>query len=174
MSQEKTFSVQSPADFFAKLQWEFARLKGIDPSLSRDFVYQSITCASDAWHMTDWVFNSLPYDRHNDFPDVRAYRRFAQKDSPDLAICREIADASKHSKIDAKPNPEIRTGFVRTPDPRSGVDGIWWFVVANGKLRDIREVIDGAVMYWCRTLDSLGLANETPYEEAFAHHRSLL
>ncbi|WP_321895961.1 hypothetical protein [Paraburkholderia heleia] len=172
--QEKTFALQSPADFFAKLQWEFARLKGTDPQTHPDFIYQSITCANDAWHMADWVYHSLPELKRREFPREKHYRQFVQNDSPALAICREIADASKHSRIDANPNPSIETRFVRTREPSTGSESIWWFVVTSGHLRDIRQVIDSAVMYWCRTLDTYGLSRETPFEDIYAYHRSVL
>ncbi|MGA3845696.1 hypothetical protein ACI2UC_18600 [Ralstonia nicotianae] len=110
--QEKTFAMRAPADFFAKLQWEAAKLKGMDPQDLPAYVYQAVTCASDAWHMADWVYHALPCAERAKYRSARQYRQFLRKDSEALAICREIADASKHFRLDNTPDPQIETRFI--------------------------------------------------------------
>uniref|UniRef100_Q46YQ5 Uncharacterized protein n=2 Tax=Cupriavidus TaxID=106589 RepID=Q46YQ5_CUPPJ len=166
--------MRAPADFFAKLQWEAAKLKGMDPRDLPGYIYQAVTCASDAWHMADWVFHALPRDERAKYPRDKRYRDFVRKDSEALAICREIADSSKHCRLTHEPDPQIETRFMLAPNANTGTEDIWWFVIRKGRICDIRQVIEDAQMYWCRVLDGYGLSRETPQEDLYRPDRSIL
>lgn len=172
--QEKTFAMRAPADFFAKLQWEAAKLKGMDPRDLPAYLYQAVTCASDAWHMADWVYHGLPAEERTKYQKEKQYRQFLRKDSEALAICREIADASKHCKLTYDPDPQIETRFILAPNPETRAEERWWFVVHKGRFCDIRQVIEDAELYWCRVLFVLGLNRETSQEVVYRPERSAL
>ncbi|KAF7963123.1 hypothetical protein AWV80_13415 [Cupriavidus sp. UYMU48A] len=126
---------------------------------------------SDAWHMADWVYHALPPEERAKYPREKPYREYLRKNSEALAICREIADASKHCRLTHDPNPQIETRFILAPNAQTGVEERWWFVIHNGRFR---QVIEDAELYWCRVPFGYGLDRETSQEDIYRPERSVL
>lgn len=89
-----------------------------------------------------------------------------------LAICREIADAHKHSRVDREPDPKVSTAFILGPGEVRAAETSW-FIVDGDDWLDPRAVIEGAIMYWIRFLGDRDMLRETPIEEIYRKERSL-
>ncbi len=121
--------------------------------------------------MADWVYHALPPEERAKYPREKPYREYLRKNSEALAICREIADASKHCRLTHDPNPQIETRFILAPNAQTGVEERWWFVIHNGRFR---QVIEDAELYWCRVPFGYGLDRETSQEDIYRPERSVL
>lgn len=165
-----TFALFSPGDFLAKLVWEVRRLEAIPPTDNPAYVFQLITCANDAWHMTDWVGKRF----FGDAPSkLRELRERLVKDCRGLQICREIADAHKHCGVDRKPDAAIRDGFMLTGgDPATAETN--WFLLDGEDIHDPTTLMIGVAKFWIEYLREHELADRTPLEVIYDPKRATL
>jgi len=169
--KDHTFALQGPGDFFAKLEWEFAQLKGMP--LNDGYLYQVVTCASDAWHMADWAFAALSEEEQASHKNVAEFRKWLRGENRSLAICRMIADAHKHSKVDRNPDPNVSTRYILGPGKLEQASTTW-LIVDDKDLLEPRQVIEDAVMFWVRFLGDRNMLAGTPIEDLYHAKRSLL
>lgn len=142
----KSFSMETPADFMAKLRWERRRLYAIPISENPAFQYQAVNCAADAWHMADWVYHHLPSSEKQKFSKDTKFRDHIYNESRCLRICREIADATKHFDLKKKPHQDISTRVLAHAETGLGID--LWYIQNDHRADDPRQIIDGAISYW--------------------------
>lgn len=171
--QDKTFALQSPADFLSKLIFELKKLSTIASDDNPTFFYQAITAASDAWHMCDWVFHALPDAERRQYPRDFQFRDHVKGVCRELAICREIADAAKHSHLVRNPEPGIKTRFLLGVGKLEDAPTTW-LVVDGEKILDVSKVIAGAAHYWILFLGEREMLTETPLEEIYRKDLAIL
>lgn len=152
MINEKTFWMKTPRSFLGKLDWDIEQLRPLDKVLDAfPYTYQTINCAVTAWSMVDWVFDTLSATQRMALglnEKVSSFKKHVQAESTALAVCREIADASKHKRVDHSPSPTIGTPVV---DVWEGADGeyAFSFPIVDGELAlDSLAVMIEARAYW--------------------------
>lgn len=100
---EFAFGLTSPLDLIGKLEREIGRLGASEEPDSVDHKNQAdhaINCALTAWHISDWVFVS---GLKTDTVSANSLGNFQKQlidDCSDLGICKDLANGSKHFKID--------------------------------------------------------------------------
>lgn len=169
----KTFTLISPGDYLEKIRWEFQRLTAMAPVDLPGFLYQTVTCLSDIWHMCDWVYAATSDPDHAGRGGLRRFRDEVKKSCRSLAIAREIADAHKHSRIDSAPDYEISTGYILGPGPLRKAPTTW-YIVDGAEWLDPRVVVEDGIMFWIRHLGDHGLLGQTPLESIYRGEASLL
>jgi len=154
----------------AKLNWEIAQFKrtmnGQQDQLGAILFagYQAFNCAVTAWHCADWAWAYA--DRHiksaladrfsltlsgRDRTNRENFLDAVCKESRDLQICRDIANSSKHLKLD-KP---IALGFrseVAYSDGAGGIGYSHFALMIEDSERDgltpLDRIFERAFDYW--------------------------
>jgi hypothetical protein len=100
-----TFSLQTPADLYRKLNFEGLALHNSPPGDLTQRAYAVMNAVTTAWQLKDWVFHALEETGKLDLLDAMAARKikgrkdfgdFLAKNSPWLNICFQLATAAKH------------------------------------------------------------------------------
>ncbi|MYM42161.1 hypothetical protein [Duganella qianjiadongensis] len=55
----RTFSLQTPADLFRKMQFEARTLRQVPPDDMTERAYAVMNAVISAWQMKDWVYQAL-------------------------------------------------------------------------------------------------------------------
>ena len=169
--KQKTFSIDTPSGLLAKLHWEVSRLDVTPGHAIQVIAYRALNCATTAWHMCDWLFES---GRTDDALKLRMVELFggqsftlkhvqdwASKDRA-IAICRQLATASKHFEIRDRPDAgvkaEIEERITRNED---GSANMWVRVVIRDGSEEFapHEVFWRAYAFWDQRLQELGLGH---------------
>ncbi|MDR6816275.1 hypothetical protein J2X76_001429 [Neorhizobium sp. 2083] len=104
MSNEGTgdlkFGLEKPADWLEKARREFRRLQAAD---GIDKIDHAINTAITIAQVADWCFNDALNRRLIDPGSRNNFISKARKASLDTAILTDIANTSKHYKLDRKP-----------------------------------------------------------------------
>lgn len=152
----KSLAVRTAEDFFYKLVWENKRLHAMPNDGSDEFAYQFINCALTAWHMVDWAFQELPPDEAARFRKQADFRAHLREICRYLAICREIADGSKHARITRNPDPDIGTTQVAIDLGNEELTKMW-MVQTGLKFDDPKQVARSLENFW---RDYLGIGKD--------------
>ncbi|WP_237741904.1 hypothetical protein [Herbaspirillum rubrisubalbicans] len=172
-SNGKTFILFSPGDYLEKIRWEFERLKRMDDGELPGYLYQTVNCLSDIWHMCDWVYAAANQGAKPARNGLRIFRESIRTQDRSLAIAREIADAHKHSRVDSSPDPDIGTGYVLGPGPLRKAPTSWFILDGEEWLRP-EDVVDSGIRFWSDYLSHHDMLAETPLEEIYSGEKSLL
>jgi len=172
-SDGKTFTLFSPGDYLEKILWEYQRLKKIDAGELPGYLYQTVNCLSDIWHMCDWVYAATNQGMKPTRNGLRSFRETIRTQDRNLSIAREIADAHKHSRVDSAPDPDITTGYVLGPGPLRKAPTSW-FILDGEKWLKPEEVVESGIRFWIDYLSRHGLLAETPLEQIYSSKKSLL
>ncbi len=200
----RTFAIDTPSDMLAKLKRELNR--AADSTCQRDdLADHSTNCALTAWSLTDWVwhfrFKDDPAAQDDLVPrdsDLRGseksdgkgsgtptwFREYVTRECPKLALCQDIANASKHvnAKIPGnRTSPGVKETTVSakiivypvfTLDQSAlgsavlGGPGVapgaqtheFEILDSHGKRHNPIDVFNSAVAFWTRFLDTHQLA----------------
>lgn len=102
-----SFDIRTPKDFYNKLITDFEDYKKSDNS-SRI----ALNCAMTSWHLSDWVYHG--FNIKNSYAKLVNYQQHVKSICPSLQIMHDIANGSKHFKLEFhKPkiqNTERKTG----------------------------------------------------------------
>ncbi len=178
---DKTFGINDSSDLLRKLEWEIQALRNASKADLTVLCYHAFNAVVTAWHMGDWVWAALTEgqraslkDKH-DINDRGSFRYWVRQTNQELAICREIATASKHFAIDQSPNEAIatvasaRTEKVIDSDGREIITGSGGFVVAPAWVlkvddgdarREIIDVLEEAKAFWNQFMDEQKIPHE--------------
>lgn len=152
MINEKTFWMKTPRSYLGKLEWDIEQLRALDKV--RDafpYTYQTINCAVTAWSMADWVFDTLSVTQKTALglsEKVSSFKKHVQGESTALAVCREIADASKHKRVDHSPSPTIGTPVMEVWEAPNGNYSFSFPIVDGDLTLDSLAVMIEAREYW--------------------------
>lgn len=152
MPSAKTFFIRTPADLLEKLKFEAETLwSSKSPADIRLRAYLVLNCASTAWHMKDWVYNTLQSEGRLDALHSLAGRHIKSREDfgayliecvPQMAMVQQIATSTKHLALH-RDDPNIGTGVRQIPKPsREGYD-------AELEIFDAESIMSAAdVMIW--------------------------
>lgn len=114
----RTFSLQSPADLYRKINFEAMALRNNPSADLTERAYAVMNAVTSAWQMKDWVYRALADAGHLDRLDQFAGReikshkdlgRFLTDNSPWMGVCFQLATAAKHFVVNADVGPEVVT-----------------------------------------------------------------
>ena len=176
---ENVFVLSTPRSMIAKLSWELAQLRRTTAAQNRllgaiiPAGYHAFNCAVTAWHCGDWAWASAGEDTKRELADRY---RFSLKprdrdnresfldavalDCRPLEICRQIANSSKHLKLDNKTQPDFKTvtAHAAVPHPQNDQYETQFFllVIDDDKPFLFTEVVMHALRCWERLYSELG------------------
>lgn len=178
---DKTFGINDSSDLLRKLEWEIQALRNASKADLTVLCYHAFNAVVTAWHMGDWVWAALTEDKRallkdkDNINNRGEFRYWVRQTSQELAICREIATASKHFAIDQSPNEAIATVASARTEKVIGSDGMgidtgsggsvvaraWVLKVDDGDARrEIIDVLEGAKAFWSQFMDDQEIAHE--------------
>ena len=171
---DKTFGINGPGDLLKKLEWEIQALRNTPKSDLTGLCYHAFNGVVTAWHMGDWVWAALNQDQRASLQAEHGINNrgeflyWVRQTSQRLAICREIATASKHFTVDQSPRENIatiasaRTEKVTDSKGNEIVTGSGGFVVApawalkvddGGGQHELIDVLKEAKAFWRKFID---------------------
>jgi hypothetical protein len=151
----KSLGVSTSRDWYHKLVWESNRLDSLRNDGGYEFAYSFINAALTAWHMADWAHAEFGDEGKAKFPQVRHLHAYLQTVSGYLAICREVADGSKHAVLQ-KYDPDIGTSRVVVQlDGDSEIrEWVMWCIDDGAVKHQPQQVIRSALYFWTGFLSS--------------------
>ncbi|OAI63872.1 hypothetical protein RSP795_06685 [Ralstonia solanacearum] len=126
----RTFSLQTPADLYRKLNFEALELHNNPPDDLEQRAYAVMNAVTTAWQMKDWVYEALrdadALDRLNTFAGhaIRGSRDFGTflcERSPWMNVCFQLATAAKHFDVGQDTGLEVITTIEFQVDPETTV-----------------------------------------------------
>lgn len=126
----RTFSLQTPADLYRKLNFEALALHNNPPEDLEHRAYAVMNAITTAWQMKDWVYSALEQagelDRLHAFAGrhiegSRDFGRFLCDNSPWMNICFQLATAAKHFDVGQKTGLEVVTTVEFQVEPETTV-----------------------------------------------------
>jgi hypothetical protein len=170
-SRDKTFGLENCRDLLRKLEWELSCLRDTTGDDPEPLMFFAFNAAVTAWHLGDWVWSDMTDVQRNDLQveweidDMTKgnFRFEVRNKNRSLALCREVATASKHVEILQSPDPLVRTEVsaeivnvlsngmrVVDNDGSQVIAEIGWKLLVKDKERSIPfiEVVEGAVDFW--------------------------
>lgn len=182
-SISNVFVMSHPQHMPAKLSWELEYLTSCmsvweDNNGYPEPIYRAFNTAVTAWHISDWLWQSDAATRailKKRFKvsakettagwkkGLKRFQNALAKESRALAICREIANGSKHMRT-SKPDPKIKA-LTKWSPVVEGVglakpgDLIMSLMVADGeKEQDAVLWFIDAFGYWTKLFEAENLA----------------
>ena len=169
-AQKKTFGLESCRDLLCKLEWEINSLSNAPKDDVENLMYGTYNAFVTAWHMCDWTWESMIEEQRitlwNDWglETVCTKSEFIGElrvRDRNLAICREIATASKHFKITRSADDTV-DAIVSAAEDQVATEGEtekigdafapeirWVLKVADGNTqRPVLEVLVAAQSFW--------------------------
>ena len=178
-----TYGLENSRDVLKKLEWEQRGLKATSKQEPKELYYRAFNAAVTVWHLAEWVWSDMTRDQRQQLEtdwdkqlnvnddNGRAFRRELIQINREIAICREIATASKHVKVSRNRDNTIdtvskmRTSRVVSSDDEPVMVGEHFVVVPEWKLevldgparRDFIEIIDLVIEFWTDFVDQRGI-----------------
>lgn len=118
MPNRRTFSLQTPADLYRKLNFEALELHNNPPDALEQRAYAVMNAITTAWQMKDWVYEALreagELNRLNEFAGriIRGRKDFGTflcENSPWMNVCFQLATAAKHFDVGQDAGIEVLT-----------------------------------------------------------------
>jgi hypothetical protein len=173
----RTFSLQSPADLYRKINFEALTLRNHPPADLAQRAYAVMNAATSAWQMKDWVFRALndagELDRLHQFAGreikgCKDFGRFLTSTSPWMDMAFQLATAAKHFHVTEVTGPEIVTSIDFQFEPGavardlSGREEI--MVATHGNTISGPDLVLLLDCIWSRALVDLGLLDAADAE----------
>ena len=178
-----TYGLENSRNLLEKLAWEINAIAEAPRNDQAALSYYGFNAAITAWHIADWVWRDLSIDRRQELEvqwgvhlsierdDGNAFKGELRKRNRDLAICREIATASKHVEVTRNPDGTIdaevsaRTDNVVDSKGDPIVVGDDFVVVQTLTLkvqdgderRELMDVLENVLRDWTEFLDRYGI-----------------
>jgi hypothetical protein len=179
---EKVFAMVTPYHYLRKLHWEVEGLRRVlnensnfDSHLTT--AYHGFNCAVTAWHMVDWVWESLTPGQQQELaaemgmPSANGskFRHEMRLACRAINCCRDIATGSKHKVVSKGADPEVRAALewdvlhatcestVEEPMARYRARLV---IHDEYGARPALEVFEEAFDFWHRLLEHLGWAED--------------
>jgi hypothetical protein len=122
----RTFSLQTPADLFRKMQFEAGALRLAPPDDLTQRAYAVMNAVTSAWQMKEWVYEALSRAGQLDLlhqvagrkiAGPRDFGNFLTANSPWMNMSFQLATAAKHFVVNADAGPEVITTIDFQIDP---------------------------------------------------------
>ena len=132
----RVFYIKTPEQLMIKLDWEIDNLKNAirdqdDRARNIDTAsYHAFNAAVSAWHIADWMWNSLSREKQavlamqmgfkftDDKYSIKEFQNALVQKSQAIAICSDVANGSKHldthknSRVNAKVDLQSKVATV--------------------------------------------------------------
>jgi hypothetical protein len=114
----RTFSLQTPADLYRKLNFEALELHNNPPNDLEQRAYAVMNAVTTAWQMKDWVYEALreagALNRLHEFAGriiqgKKDFGTFLCDNSPWMNVCFQLATAAKHFDVGQDTGLEVLT-----------------------------------------------------------------
>ena len=159
---DRTFIVRSAADLLDKLRHESHYVWGGGvPADVRLRTYAILNCAITAWQIKDWVFAELKETNRlsalerlagKQIPDDYKFGMWLCQHNPYLAMCYQIATATKHFTVRRKDGPRVQT-LSETRNSDVQANGMWTDLVVQAGDEQIGA--EDLMMYVCAVWNTL-------------------
>jgi len=157
-----TFGIRSAVDLLEKLRHESRYVwgGGVPPD-ARLRTYAIMNCAITAWQMKDWVYAELRETNRLDALERLAGRQIGSaalfgtwlcEQNRYLAMCYQIATASKHVTVTQRARPQVRT-ISETRSSQAQPSGSWTELVVQAG--DDEIVAEDLIMYLCAVWNTI-------------------
>ena len=167
--REKTFSLKTSRDLLHKLEWELAGLKSADNQDLSHLAFAAFNTAITAWHLSDWVWADMSDAQRAELSEnwktplkgIGDFRARLRQENRSIAICREIATASKHVSVTQSPEPNIATvASAKASQVMNGSDIVvvgesaivvstWTLkIIDGGNIDEFIAVVNSALEFW--------------------------
>jgi hypothetical protein len=164
---QKAFGFRDSRDMLEKLRWELNNLfsrQRLDIAVCQ---YHAFNCAVTAWHVTDWLWLDI-------IPEVRArleektqrrlnrceeFQAYVRDACPELKLCHQIANGSKHCLLEHKPDAAISAGI-------SGGEGYDYGnpIIMEGETPHLADKVFNTALVWFRVfLQEWNIFPEEPF-----------
>ncbi|WP_156966204.1 hypothetical protein [Paraburkholderia bannensis] len=129
-SNRRTFSLQTPADLYRKLNFEALALHHNPPADLEHRAYAVMNAVTTAWQMKDWVYEALrqvhALNRLDEFAGrtirgPKDFGTFLIDNSPWMNVCFQLATAAKHFEVGHDTGLEVLTRIEFQVDPETTV-----------------------------------------------------
>ncbi len=183
-SPKQVFALATPQHLLGKLHWEINQLETMlaspDVPVFRhlEAAYFAFNAAVTAWHITDWVWQSLSEAEQaaicSEFDPkkigLNEFKHGMGRLSRDLKICQQIANGSKHYRLD-RPDKDLtvklrwrrrkaRSGELSAGSPIATYK--FEFVVLDNEIeKDAVSVFRAVEKFWQDWLGKWGFAEAT-------------
>jgi hypothetical protein len=159
-ARPRTFALENCWDVHAKLEWEIDGLKAAPTDRGpQELAYRAFNCAVTAWHLTDWIWDEMTELQKTSLglTGRGSFQNLCREQSQPLHICRQIAVASKHAMVSAKPDPNVQTAMdMDVREFRAGdtagtplTNGRWKLTVHDGEAEhEAVRVFEEALHFW--------------------------
>jgi hypothetical protein len=179
-ARDKTFGLENCRSLLNKLLWE---KKHLESSLGdvEALMFVAFNAAVTAWHLGDWVWADMTEEQRDalriewnlELKDRTEFLFALRQRERSLAICREIATASKHVKVSQSPDRGIgvtvkaefadvitNEGEVAIEHGGSPVTSATWnlYVIDGEDSRCFQHVLELALCYWTEFIFGRGVA----------------
>ena len=166
-SRPHTFALENCRNLLDKLKREIARLNG---AASDDFDTHNdsaFNAAVTAWHLCDWVFADMTADQRDELKihSVEEMREHARKQCRALHLCRQVATASKHWRVERYPDSKVKAittansifpvsetipaTETQPPTIQLFVErGCFLYFDDGGEVKAAEDVFDAALHFW--------------------------
>ncbi|SPR97620.1 phage integrase central domain-containing protein [Cupriavidus taiwanensis] len=129
----------------------------------------ALNFAMSAWHLHDWLWADLSEDS-NGVDDLSAaldggiktkadFIRAIYRRCPAVRVCRVIATAGKHVKVDTFPEPSLRTRMEHKHDHRRR-----WQIDLKGVSTPASTVFKEAFRFWEDLLSQLAIIEDPGFQ----------
>lgn len=153
-ARDKTFALENCRDLLSKLDREIDRFT--DPVTSfTECLDLSFNIVVTAWHLCDWVFSDMTRAQRDalKIKDLVALQNFVSDDCRYLHLCRQAATASKHWRVDRRPDDGVsvivQAGVITAANPPAQSHDGWYIYFTDGpKIIGAESVFELVISYW--------------------------
>lgn len=156
MRPSNTFEIEDSRGFFQKLQDEFS-------DFDKDHLNprHAINCALTSWHLTDWTYQEF-YKDDPRFQDewkedkkvtsglIKYQKYLKEKKCRELEYMRQIANGSKHCKVDQKHRTAVSEGHYAPQHYSRHHYSVAKFILISedGNEIDFETVLCETISFW--------------------------
>lgn len=165
---QKTFGLRDSRDLLEKLQWELTNLFCRQRHDIAVCQYHALNCAITAWHITDWLWQDISPElkfalQMNQCKDFQDYVRAT---CPELNLCHQIANGSKHCLLEHKPDTTISADISDGEGYDYGNP-----VIVEGDTQHSADDVFYAALHWFQTfIREYNIFPEEPFVPGQSRH----
>ena len=155
----QTFALENCRNLLDKLKREIDRLISAADDDFDAHNDSAFNAAVTAWHLCDWVFEDMT-EAHCDKFNIHSRKQmqdYARTHCRALHLCRQVATASKHWRIERHPDPNVRVITTANPIPTTSETewpklyiepGCYVYFDDDGEVKAAEDVFSEAFDFW--------------------------
>jgi hypothetical protein len=177
-SRPHTFALENCRNLLDKLKREIDRLRSAASDDFNTHNDSAFNAAVTAWHLCDWVFADMTPDQRGklNILKIEDMRGYARTQCRALHLCRQVATASKHWRVERYPDPNVKVITTANSIPvtetiqPAGTQpakiqllierGCFLYFDDDGDVRAAEDVFDDASQFWTQFIYHNGIAQD--------------